>query len=115
MGDVLGELHKAREVFIEKATEQARHMAWVIAVIYSKVKYLLAIGFSTRYGRLKNSNLALCLKTKHSVDKYTFSHFPSLYLTRQMNPRILKLCNKVSEENVNFPSWCVTRQLFYSL
>ena len=69
MGDVLGELHKAREVFIEKATEQARHMAWVIAVIYSKVKYLLAIGFSTRYGRLKNSNLALCLKTKHSVDK----------------------------------------------
>ena len=39
MEDVLGELHKAREVFIEKATEQARHMAWVIAVIYSKVKY----------------------------------------------------------------------------
>ena len=39
MGDVLEELHKAREVFIEKATEQARHMAWVIAVIYSKVHY----------------------------------------------------------------------------
>ena len=37
MGDVLEELHKAREVFIEKATEQARHMAWVMAVIYSKV------------------------------------------------------------------------------
>ena len=39
MGDVLEELHKAREVFTEKATEQARHMAWVIAVIYSKVVF----------------------------------------------------------------------------
>ena len=42
MGDVLGELYKAREVFIEKATEQARHMAWVIAVIYSKVNTTVA-------------------------------------------------------------------------
>ena len=50
MGDVLGELHKAREVFIEKATEQARHMAWVIAVIYSKVQYLLSLGFLLAMG-----------------------------------------------------------------
>ena len=46
MGDVLEELHKAREVFIEKATEQARHMAWVIAVIYSTVQYPMVIVFS---------------------------------------------------------------------
>lgn len=39
MGDVLEELYKAREVFVEKATEQARHMAWVMAVIYSKVSH----------------------------------------------------------------------------
>ena len=54
MEDVLDELHKAREVFIEKATEQARHMAWVIAVIYSKVKSLSAFGFPLAMVHQKN-------------------------------------------------------------
>ena len=40
MEDVLEELKRAQSVFVEKTSEQARHMAWVIAVIYAKVNQL---------------------------------------------------------------------------
>ena len=39
MPDVLEELECAQAVFVEKTSEQARHMAWVIAVIYAKVGF----------------------------------------------------------------------------
>ncbi len=35
--DVKTELQKSYKVFLEKATEEVRHMAWVIAVVYSEV------------------------------------------------------------------------------
>ena len=35
--EVVSELERAKGVFEQKATEQARHMAWVIAVIYAEV------------------------------------------------------------------------------
>ncbi|XP_050413378.2 E3 ubiquitin-protein ligase RNF123 [Patella vulgata] len=38
MKDVRDDLLKAKEVFLEKITEQARQMGWVLAVIYSKPK-----------------------------------------------------------------------------
>lgn len=34
------ELNRAKAVFEEKVAEQSRHMAWVIAVIYSQVSLL---------------------------------------------------------------------------
>ena len=37
MTEVMDELQRAYSVFTEKASEQARHMAWVIGVIYAKV------------------------------------------------------------------------------
>lgn len=36
--DVLAELNRACSVFTEKVVEQARHMAWIICVIYSADK-----------------------------------------------------------------------------
>ncbi|ESO88781.1 hypothetical protein LOTGIDRAFT_234381 [Lottia gigantea] len=38
MCEVKEDLLKAKEVFLEKITEQARHMGWVISVIYSRVQ-----------------------------------------------------------------------------
>ncbi|XP_064632637.1 E3 ubiquitin-protein ligase RNF123-like isoform X2 [Lineus longissimus] len=38
MTDVREELERAKTVFEEKASEQSRHMAWIIAVIYSQEK-----------------------------------------------------------------------------
>jgi len=37
MADVRDELVRAKTVFIEKITEQARQICWVRAVVYSKV------------------------------------------------------------------------------
>ena len=36
--EVMAELTRSKAVFMEKITEQARHMAWISAVIYAKVR-----------------------------------------------------------------------------
>ncbi|XP_060567835.1 E3 ubiquitin-protein ligase RNF123-like [Ruditapes philippinarum] len=71
MDDVRDELIRAKSVFLEKITEQARQICWVRAVIYSKQKQLDVAWL------LKS---ALKTVSKASEYKLLFQYMPEFYL-----------------------------------
>ncbi|KAK3585943.1 hypothetical protein CHS0354_038485 [Potamilus streckersoni] len=76
LSEVKMELERARVVFLEKITEQARQMAWVIAVIYSESKqedvaWLLGVAMKT--------------VEKASMYKQLFQYMPEFYIEIVIN------------------------------
>ena len=75
MSEVRDELVRAKYVFLDKITEQARQMSWVRAAVYSKVCCICTISLYCTIPIFKN-----CDKRKNAGNQL-FLLFPQLFST----------------------------------